>query len=280
MKLRLLPAFLVACGILLSVQHAKAEPQAEPRAVQLRPAVTVLLETLHNQSRAEGREGSANFGVGKLKEVLEKSGAEVSNTLSLLNTVPAPQRRLNLDLLSRFDVVISNGRYPLASTPIIELFYKEEVEALDEYMKQGGILFITCAGATLGFGCEPPLYNPMLQNFGVQVAFDDIKGAPEVQAVKNMKHPLMEGLPALRPMFPTSLVVTNQEAKILYKLDGRPMMVLIPRGKGALIVAGGGSGWMNQGIEMNASSCTEPQKKFLKNLVEWVGRKDAMGLPK
>jgi hypothetical protein len=280
MRLRLLLVLITAVGVLLPALPGRAQPQAQPGVVQLRPAVSVLLEDLHNQSRTGGTEGSANFGQDKLKGVLEGSGAEVSDTLMLLANVPPAERKLTPALLSRFDVVISNGRYASPSPRIVEFFAKEEIEALDDYMRRGGIFFAICAGATLGKGCVPPLYNPLLKDFGVQVAFDENPGSRDVPAVKSFKHPLLEDIPALRLLFATSLQVTNREAKALFKLDNRPVMVVIPRGKGALIVAGGGSGWMNQGIELSPPSCAEPQKKFLKNLVAWAAQKDAMGLPK
>jgi len=281
MSMRWIILFALACGLFVFPISAEEAPLEKGSTFRMRPAIKVLLEDLHNQARAGdvGRTGQA-----VLKKELEKCGAMVDSTLEVMSADLALPRRLTAEFLSRYEVVISNSQYlgrsigpgsgvPMRSGPppaIMNAFLKDEISALQTYVERGGILFVT-SGSSLATGNGPLFYNPMLKDFGVRFMVDPSRTmAPEAPLVSGVDHPLVSDLREVIPIFPARLEVTNKTAKTLFELDGHPLTVVIPHGKGSLIVAGGGGGWLNEGLERKSPDLQKPNVRFLQNLVNWA----------
>ena len=283
--------FLLCIGACIFAASTSAA-RAEDVEVALRPAVRVLLEDLHNQSRISD---NGNFGQPCVKRVLTEEGAVVDCTMNELKAGNDGQRRLTMAFLRKYDLVISHGRYngtaPCGAAPgsvlknyktpqIVEVFADDEIKALRDYIAEGGFVLAISGGGTLGYGCGLPLYNPLLRPFGVEV--DNVKseglGAPSLP--RDREHPLLHDIDALFPVFPTTLTVTNPAAIHLAFLKDKPLLTTVPHGLGWLIVLGGGSGWMNQGMDNpKLQERAGQNRQLLRNLVGWVSVAGSINKP-
>ncbi len=247
---------------MIAVGLPAEEPAARPAA-----GIRVLLEDLHGQSR--DRDGGLNFAQGALARVLTQEGARVSSASRVLKSPD----RLTAEALQAYDLVVMNGRYTGVAAPF---FAPETVRTFDRYVKGGGFLLVIAGGARLGDGRQAGFYNALLAPSGVR--FDAAERVPDFAGVirrRDLEHPLTQRLDRLCPLHGTTLSSRNPQARYLAYLDNKPCLAVAPHGLGWIVALGGGSGWMNQGLETappiaRDPRIAEPNRQFLRNLAAWV----------
>jgi hypothetical protein len=235
---------------------------------QERPVIRVLLETLHHQSRLiPGR----NFSQTMMAQVLKEQGAEVEESHRVLERA----EELTEAEFSAYDLVVMNGRYSGKREP--DAFSPEVLKALDNYVISGGYLLVISGGSGLGAGVSLPFYNPLMSRYGVEVLPGPGRtGRALTPTLQDQEHPLVRDIEALYPCHGTTLKLTNREAVPLAFLDKEPCLAVVPRGFGWVIILGGGSGWMDQGMDpaiitnKGQTERMEANQKLIRNLVDWL----------
>lgn len=233
-----------------------------------RPAIRVLLETLHHQSRLiPGK----NFSQTIMAQVLKEEGAEVEESHRVVERV----EELTEAEFGAYDLVIMNGRYSGERQP--DTFSPEVLKALDNYVISGGYLLVISGGSGLGGGVSLPFYNPLTSRYGVEVQPGPGRTGPALTpTLRDQEHPLVRDIEVLYPCHGTTLKLTNREAVPLAFLDKEPCLAVVPRGFGWVIILGGGSGWMNQGMDptivtnKGQPERMEANQKLIRNLMDWL----------
>jgi len=221
--------------------------------------VRVLLEDLHRQARDQER---YNFAQGILARVLEDEGLQVESSHSIFKS----PKELTPEALSKFDLIVMNGRY---RPDFGAAFAPETIRAVREYVLAGGFLLVVASGGHVGDGDHFSFYNPLLKPFGVQ--FDVTQamyGHAEVDP-RSREHPLTKDMDFIRPLHGTTLTTSNPQAWILARLNKQPCLAFIPHGLGWVCVLGGGSGWMNQGMDPKIAKDKEgvaANQRLIRNL--------------
>jgi hypothetical protein len=227
--------------------------------------VRVLLEDTHRQARNQGR---YNFAQGVMARVLEEEGATVESSSRLVS----PGRDLTVELLSRFDMVIMNGRYRPDNAAA---FAAETIQAVERYVYTGGFLFVIAWGGHIGDGDHFSFYNPLLKPYGIKLDTTEFLYKPALVDRRGKEHPLMKDLDFIRPLHGTTLTTSNPKSWVLARIDDKPCLCVVPHGLGWVVVLGGGSGWQNQGMEDRPpfkpdAERVEVNQRLVRNLAGWL----------
>jgi hypothetical protein len=205
--------------------------------------------------------------------VLQSCGAAVDDSAVVMGTPDAITR----DSLKPYDLVILNGR--LQGRPAPEAFSPRVIKAMEEHVFTGAFMLVISSSMEAGDGSSPGFFNPLLNKFGM--TFNDKPAAiPGTQIrpaslEQDREHPLLHDIGVLNPIHGTTLTLKSRRIHALAFLGDEPCLAVAPHGLGWCIALGGGSGWMNQGMDPRSPSrikgtIGEPNQQFIRNLVNLV----------
>jgi hypothetical protein len=247
-----------------TIVEAQAGPSVS--ATANKPAIRVLLETMHHEATLKGLR--FNFSQLMLKTVLREEGALVEDSA----TVFGSPEKLSKEGLKPYDLIILNGRLSGDLSP--KAFSPETLKLLEEHVFRGGFLLVIAGSADFGKGEALPLYNPLLSQFGM--TFNDRPATVSGTQIRpseleqDREHPLLRELEILYPCHGTTLKLTNHKAHALAFLGDEPCLAVVPHGFGWVVALGGGSGWMNQGMDPQRqpkANFARANQQFVRNLV-------------
>ena len=171
---------------------------------------------------------------------------------------PPPPVFAQVDL-SRYAAVIINGGQQGVPLP----FSPDEVEDLTEYVRRGGALLVAS-------GAQPDWLNGLLGAFGI--GFGPAKsGWESCRAV-----PVSAEDRAALPFLPKEVYVaqetqvTGKPDLMLVHLDGSPLIAAVKHGKGIVVAAAVGHGFMGTGLSPVYCKAHAVNLKFLVDLVAWM----------
>lgn len=213
-------------------------------------SVKILLDTSLGESSIfdRGPFGSNNFGQYEVAGVLAEAGYIV-HTNDRQRSGRGGSKGLTPDIVSLYGLIILNGRYGgSADRPIL----REVIKTLVEYVEAGGSLLVVASGRRLGSGKTANYYNPLLQPFGM--SFEENVDLPTKSATAS-GHPAVNGLVGFEHR--CGVPVTVENGDVLGYVEGQPMMALMHYGKGKVIAAGLGAGFMGSSIGAGQKVLTE-----------------------
>ena len=261
---------LLAVAWIASQKTVDAQVEQPAAVTRNKPVIRVLLETLHHEATL--KDLRFNFSQLILKTVLSEEGALVEDS----TTVFGSPENLSKEGLKPYDLIILNGRLRGPHTP--EAFAPETLKLFEDHVFRGGFLLVIAGSADLGTGESLPFYNPLLTQFGM--TFNDrpatLPGTQirPSQLEQDREHPLLHELEMLYPCHGTTLKLTNRKAHALAFLGDEPCLAVAPHGFGWVIALGGGSGWMNQGMDpqrLPKANFAKANQQFVRKLVLLVG---------
>ena len=199
-------------------------------AFQLQAATTVLLDGYHNnETKDPGHYQWAttnNGGFAELEVLLHNLGAET-------RTLRQPVSRLTLAGAKIFIIVDPDTPEESASPKYIQ---PAESAALEQWVGDGGRLVLL---ANDKGNAEFPHLNQLAAKFGIEfeeTTFKNAKGEDHITVASDS--------PVLGDRLQTYLVsvaplkLTNPEAKVLIRDNGRALAALVPHGKGSVFAIG------------------------------------------
>jgi len=289
---------IATAGESLYVQEGLAPQKIQPKNPHITRAsnpVSILIDESHLESSTSdilAGCGSCYFGQYAVKKILEEAGHSVTVNRNL----PLTQH-----FLSRFRMVILNGKYAeepgcgcggrrdrctcgdectcgttseLGKENLTVRFKDEEINALEDYINNGGRLLVVVGGRLLGGGINIPFYNPLLAKFDIQIAEKiHLDGMKEVNNLS--AHPVTQGINSIYLRHGANLM--SNSAEVIVRYDGKPVLLVEKHGKGKVIVFGGGTALMGQCL--NPLFC--PQQKvvsenttLLLNIVKYLSQGD------
>ncbi len=194
----------------------------------------ILLDTTLMESSTYDRcpTGGCQFGQYEVIKALTEVGYLVHETSNCQELTP--------NIMDHYGLVVLNGRYGGVAEPPIPA---GAIRNLVAYVKGGGNLLVVAGGKALGAGKEPQFYNPLLSRFGLRFA----EGAAlpsERLAGKVTRDPAVKGIAGFHWEHGVPLLV--KQGKILGYAGKQPVIAVAQYGRGRVIAAGLGSGFMGQ----------------------------------
>ena len=182
-----------------------------------------------------GPTGGNNFGQYEVMRILTEAGYTV-HTNDRRQSIGRIQNALMPDIINRYGLIILNGRYGGQADPPIP---QEVIDTLVEYVGDGGSLLVVASGKRLGSGKVAQYYNPLVKRFGLH--FIENVDLPR-ELVTATSHPAMNGLENCVHTFGVPVRVDNGD--ILGYVNEQPVIALTQHGRGKVVAAGLGSGFM------------------------------------
>lgn len=227
----------------------------------------ILLDGSLNESSIFDRcpEGSCNFGQYEVIRILTEAGyiVHVNNNERLLGSRHG--RQLTTEVLNNYDLIFCNGRYGGGSDPPID---KDIIENLVNYVQEGGNLLVIAGGRELGRGKLAQFYNPLVEQFGLH--FEENISLTTSKGVVS-EHPAMKGLSGFKAE--AGVPVSFLKGDVLGIAGGKPVIVATEYGRGKIIAAGLGSGFMGACLGGDNSRNVEVKqnnRRLLINLVSYL----------
>ncbi|MHC4691822.1 MAG: NosD domain-containing protein [Planctomycetota bacterium] len=240
------------------VMKAKKRINMEEAPVSMK----ILLDASLKESSIfdRGPFGSTNYGQYEVALALADAGYIV-HTNDRQQSKPGSIKALTLtpDVVSLYGVIILNGLYGYREEPRIP---REVIKILVEYVEAGGNLLVVGSGKRLGSGKTAKYYNPLLQPFGM--SFVEGVDLPRKIAVAS-DHPAVNGLVGFEHS--CGVPVTVENGDILGYVEEQPMMALVHYGKGKVIAAGLGMGFVGSSIGSGIGGGTERSRNNKKLLI-------------
>lgn len=182
-----------------------------------------------------GPTGGNNFGQYEVMRILTEAGYTV-HTNDRRQSIAGIRNVLTPDIINRYGLIIFNGRYGGRADPPIP---REVIDTLVEYVGDGGSLLVVASGKRLGSGKAAQYYNPLIERFGLHF-IENVDLPRELVTATN--HPAMNGLENCVHTF--GVPVRVNDGDILGYINEQPVMALARYGRGKVIAAGLGSGFM------------------------------------
>lgn len=210
----------------------------------------ILLDFSHNQSDIRGL-GVYNFSQYTAYALLRKNGFEVGT-----NT----DRKLWKDLLSGYDVLMLHSKY---AGPIVP-FVSSEIEAITDYVANGGSLFVLCWGS--GGGVDgPDFYNPLLKEFNIELKPIP---APEFRKADNLSAEIFRDVSEIALQCPAEIVGNGYDV-LGGAATGEDLLVKTNYGEGAVFVSGMGMAFQDSYMGGKDERAINNQQAFV-NLMKAV----------
>lgn len=215
----------------------KARAALDSSALTIPRNKAILLDASLQESSIfdRGPTGSCNFGQYEVIGILSQAGFVVH-----ANDCVRPCPGLTPDIIARYGLIVLNGRYGGGDQPPIP---QALIENLVNYANEGGSLLVVAGGHVLGSGREAQFYNPLVSRFGLRfeegttVDYSDGKPAD---------HPVVKELGGFYAMHG----VRTQGGEVLGHCGQTPVIALVRYGKGKVAIAGLGSGFMGQVMDV------------------------------
>jgi len=216
---------------------------------------TILLDSSFGEVSTFDRmfDGSCNFGQYDVLCILSKAGYFVHPN----DRGGYGFRELDEGWLNNYGLIICNGCYGGGSDPPLP---ERAIKTLKEYVKNGGNLMVISSGKNWGSGNMANFYNPLIEQFGIQFSIDGYN--PDILNTKGVttNHPAVRGLAGF--FAGGGVPVSVKDGDTLGYIDKFPIIALTQFGKGKVIVAGIGSGFMGGYLKES----TEPTQNKIARL--------------
>lgn len=186
----------------------------------------VLLDFSHNESDIRGL-GVYNFSQYTAYSLLRRNGFEVGTNAD---------KKLWKDLFSGYDVLMLHSKY---AGPIVP-FVPSEIEAISEYVADGGTLFVLCWGSG-GGADDPDFYNPLLKDFSIELKpIPD----PDFRKAENLSAEIFHDVNEIALQCPAEIVGEGYDV-LGNASTGEDLLVKKRYGKGTVLVSGMGMAFMD-----------------------------------
>ena len=204
----------------------------------------ILLDFSHNQSDIRGL-GVYNFSQYTAYALLRKNGFEVGTNAD---------RKLSDDLLSGYDVLVLHSKY---AGPIVP-FVSSEIQAITDYVADGGSLFVLCWGSG---GCVdgPDFYNPLLKEFNIELKpIPD----PEFRKAENLAAEIFQNVNEIALQCPAE-IVGNGYNVLGGAATGEDLLVKTDYGEGSVFVSGMGMAFQDSYMGGKDERAINNQRAFV-----------------
>ena len=186
----------------------------------------ILLDFSHNESDIRGL-GVYNFSQYTVCTLLQRNGFEVGTNAD---------KKLWKDLLSGYDVLMLHSKYAGPTDP----FVPSEIEAITDYVANGGTLFVLCWGSG-GGADDPDFYNPVLKDFGIELKpIPD----PEFRKAENLSGEIFSDVSEIALQCPAEIVGEGYDV-LGNSSTGEDLLVKKRYSKGTVLVSGMGMAFMD-----------------------------------
>lgn len=210
------------CGTPISTFAVQSDTAEIPSAIDRR----ILLDFSHNESDIRGL-GVYNFSQYTAYTLLQKSGFEVGTN---------SDRKLWKDLLSGYDVLMLHCKYAGS----IVHFVPSEIEAITDYVADGGSLFVLGWGSGGGVD-HPDFYNPLLKEFDIELKpIPD----PEFRTAENLPTEIFQDVSEIALQCPAEIVGEGYDV-LGSAVTGEDLLVKTSYGEGTVFVSGMGMAFMD-----------------------------------
>jgi tetratricopeptide (TPR) repeat protein len=179
--------------------------------------------------------GSCTFGQYGVIRVLSEAGYIV-HTNDPRQGIHIDRTALTPDVVNLYGLIICNGRYGGDADPPIAA---EVIQTLVEYVEAGGSLLIVAAGTPIGSGKLAHYYNPLVRPFGLSFV-EDVDLPTKLATATD--HPAVNGLGSFVQVHGAPVRAVGGD--VLGHVDGEPLIALARYGRGKVIAAGLGPGFM------------------------------------
>ncbi len=204
----------------------------------------ILLDFSHNQSDIRGL-GVYNFSQYTAYSLLRKSGFEVGTN---------SDRKLWKDLLSDYDVLMLHSKYAGTIVP----FVPSEIEAITNYVANGGSLFVLCWGSS-GGADHPDFYNPLLKEFDIELRpIPD----PEFRKAENLAAEVFSDVSEIALQCPAEVVGEDYEV-LGSAATGEDLLAKRRYGEGAVFVSGMGMAFQDSYMGGRDERAINNQQAFI-----------------
>ena len=208
----------------------------------------ILLDFSHNESDIRGL-GVYNFSQYTAYTLLRKNGFEVGTN---------PDRKLWKDLLFDYDVLMLHCKY---AGPIVH-FVPSEIEAITNYVADGGSLFILGWGSGGGID-HSDLYNPLLKEFDIELKpIPD----PEFRKAENLAADIFQEVSEIALQCPAEIAGKGYDV-LGSAATGEDLLVKANYGKGTVFVSGMGMAFMDSYMGGKDKRAINNQQAFV-NLMQ------------
>jgi len=204
----------------------------------------ILLDFSHNQSDIRGL-GVYNFSQYTAYSLLRRNGFGVSTNAD---------RKLWKDLLSDYDVLMLHSKY---AGPIVP-FVPSEIEAITDYVANGGSLFVLCWGS--GGGVDgPDFYNPLLKEFDIELKpIPD----PEFRKAENLDAEIFQDVSEIALQCPAEIIGNGYDV-LGSAVTGEDLLVKRSYGKGSVFVSGMGMAFQDSYMSGKDKRAINNQQAFV-----------------
>ena len=211
-----------SCGTPISTFAVESDTAGVPSATDRR----ILLDFSHNESDIRGL-GVYNFSQYTAYMLLRKNGFEVETNAD---------RKLWKNLLSGYDVLMLHCKY---AGPIVH-FVPSEIEAITDYVADGGSLFVLCWGSGGGVD-HPDFYNPLLKEFDIELKpIPD----PEFRKAENLAAEIFQDVDEIALQCPAEIIGKGYDV-LGSAATGEDLLVKTGYGEGTVFVSGMGMAFMD-----------------------------------
>lgn len=204
----------------------------------------ILLDFSHRESDIRGL-GVYNFSQYTAYELLRKSGFEVDTN---------PDRKLWSQLICNYNMLILHCKY---GGPLVP-FIPSEIEAITEYVSNGGNLFVLCWGGGGGVN-GPDLYNPLLKGFDIE-----LKPLPDAKfrTAENLATEIFQEVNKIYLQCPAEIVENGHEV-LASSETGERLLVRANYGKGTVLVSAMGMAFQDSYMGGADEEAFNNQRAFL-----------------
>ena len=228
------------CGTPISTFAVQSDTAEVPSTTDRR----ILLDFSHNESDIRGL-GVYNFSQYTAYSLLRKSGFEVGTNAD---------RKLWKDLLSGYDVLMLHCK---DAGPIAH-FVPSEIEAITDYVAEGGSLFVLGWGSGGGVD-HPDFYNPLLKEFDIELKpIPD----PEFRKAENLPPEIFQDVSEIALQCPAEIVGEDYDV-LGSAVTGEDLLVKTSYDEGTVFVSGMGMAFMDSYMGGKDERAVNNQQAFI-----------------
>ena len=204
----------------------------------------ILLDFSHNESNIQGL-GIYNFSQYTAYSLLRKHVSKVSTN---------SERKLSKDMLSSYDVLMLHSKYAGSIVP----FAPSEIEAISEYVANGGTLFVLCWGSG-GGADDHEMYNPLLKEFDIELK--PIPN-PKFRKAGNLSAEVFHDVNEIALQCPAEIVGEGYDV-LGSAATGEDLLVKMDFGAGTVLVSGMGMAFMDSYMGGKDERAINNQRAFV-----------------